>query len=107
MSNWQNLAARDIAAQLRTFGEPITYLPYGGVGLPIETTCIQTAPAIEQSMSPGYFADIHVDPLVIAAPQKKDEVAWADGAFYVVTKVARPLPDSMYILALHRKFDPA
>lgn len=106
MSQWLDRAARGNVAQLREFGEPITYLPNGGVGVPIETACIQTAPAIDQSTSPGYFADIHVDPLVIVAPQKKDEVVWADGVFYVVSKIARPLPDSMFILALHRKFDP-
>lgn len=106
MSTWSDLPARVNAAQLRVFGEPIVYRPNGGVGAPVEIKCIPTTPGIDTSAALGYFADVHVDPADVPYPQKKDEVDWSDGVTYTVSKVSRPLPDSMYVLALHRKFDP-
>ena len=74
------------------------------MGDPILTTAIMDKPNIDQSSAPGYFADIHVDPAIITAPLRGDEVVWPDGTVYVVAKVLRPDLYSMYILALHQKF---
>lgn len=107
MSNWSDLAARDIAIQLRTFGEPITYMPAGGLQPTRYETAILEPPAIDASGAPGagvcYFADIAVDP---AIPRLRgDKVIWADGVEYVVAKVVSD-PYGLTKLALHRKADP-
>ena len=105
MPTWSDFAARDNAANLRVFGEPITYIPNKGAGEPLSTLAILKPPAIEQSSSPGYFADIEIDPLVVTAPRKGDGVVWADGTAYVVGKV---VPDQygLTTVAIHRKLDP-
>lgn len=106
MSNWSESVARVNAAGLNTFGEAIIYLPNKGAGAPISTAAILQPPTIDQSGAPGYFADIKVDPVVVTAPMRGDQVIWADDTAYVVAKVTRPVPAGMFILALHRKLDP-
>ena len=106
MSNWANIAALANVAQLAVFGEPITYVPDKGLGDPIQTTAILQKPQIDQSASPGYFADIEIDPLQVTSPARGDQVIWADGVTYTVAKVVRPSPYSLFIAALHRKSDP-
>jgi hypothetical protein len=99
---WKDSAARVNAAQLATFGVPITYIPIAGE--PLTTRCILRQPTIEQSASPGYFADIDIDPQQIPNPQRKDEVVMEDGTVYLVTKVLNP-PLGFITVAIHRKFD--
>src|SRR5260370_9920866 len=103
--SFSDLASRDHAQQLRAFGEPVTYIPAKGLGDPIEISAILDKPQIDQSGTPGYFADIHVDPAIVTNPLRGDQVIWADETVYVVAKVARPARYSMFVLALHRKFD--
>ena len=97
-------------AQLRAHGEPIVYLPQQGAGAPIADAggnpplAILRKPAIMQSSAPGYFGDIEVDPLVIAAPQLKDVVEWA-GVQYWVARVVND-PYGLTTLAIHRRNDP-
>ncbi|HYX47872.1 MAG TPA: hypothetical protein VE820_13770 [Sphingomicrobium sp.] len=91
-------------ACLDSFGKSIAYRGGQGLADPIATTCTLLPPRIDQSASPGYFADIEVDPTIITNPQRKDEVDWADGTVYVVSKVLNP-PYGLVTLALHRKFD--
>lgn len=106
-SRWSQLATRDIAVQLRTFGEPILYMPAGGLAPTIAENAILSPPEIDTSASPGagacYFADIQVAP----TPQRLrgDKVIWADGVEYVVAKVVSR-PYELTRLALHRKADP-
>ena len=104
MSNFSDAATRVNSACLSTFGEPITYITNAGGHVEISTSCILRPPEIDGSSSPGYFADIEVDPAVITAPQRKDIVIWADETVYVVSKVVQPAY-GMPILALHRKDD--
>jgi hypothetical protein len=100
MPNWSSIAASVNAAQLRVFGEPITYLPLKGVGDSITESAILLQPSIDQPNTPGYFADIEVDP---ATPrQRGDKVIWVDGTVYVVNRVSLP-PHSNAILALHKQ----
>src|ERR1017187_4476550 len=105
MSNWSNLMAGANAAQLAAFGEPITYIPNKGSGEPIATVAILDKPQIDQSASPGYLADIHIDPLQVTSPARGDVVIWADGVSYIVAKVVRPDPYSLFIAAIHRRTD--
>ena len=106
MSEWSNLVAGVNVAQLAAFGEPITYIPNKGSGAPIATVAILDKPQIDQAASPGYFADVHIDPLQVTSPARGDQVIWADGVTYTVAKVVRPAPYGLFIAALHRTFDP-
>ena len=106
MSNWANIVAGFNVAQLGAFGEPIMYIPDKGLGEPIATVAILDKPQIDQSASPGYFADVHIDPLQVTSPARGDQVIWADGVTYTVAKVVRPDAYSLFIAALHRKADP-
>lgn len=94
------------AALLAAFGEPITYIPNKGSGQPIATSAILDKPQIDQSASPGYFADVHIDPLQVTTPMRGDQVVWTDGVSYIVAKVVRTDPYSLFIAALHRRLDP-
>ncbi len=104
MSDFDDAVADLNAACLDSYGKPITYRGQLGLADPIATTCTLLPPRIDQSASPGYFADIEVDPAVITSPQRRDEVDWADGTVYVVGKVLNP-PYGLMTLALHRKYD--
>ncbi len=106
MTAWAQQSGLANAALLAAFGEPITYIPNKGSGVPIATVAILDKPQIDQSASPGYFADIHIDPLQVTNPARGDQVVWADGVSYVVAKVVRPDPYSLFIAALHRRVDP-
>lgn len=105
LSNFSDAMVGLNAAELAEFGEPITYIPSGGAGEPIQTVCRPRKPLIDQSSGPGYYADIDVDPAVIKNPQRRDVVIWQDGTPYVVNKVVNP-PYGLATLAIHRKIDP-
>ncbi len=106
MSTFADLAASANDALLAVHGDSITYIPNKGTGDPITTTAILAKPEIEQSASPGYFADLRLDPLQITAPLKGDQVVWTDGVTYTVAKIARPKPFGLFIVSIHRTFDP-
>ena len=86
MSDFDDAMADLNDATLDALGYPITYIPISGDN-PIKTLCMLKKPEIDQSLSPGYFADLDIDPLQIPNPQRKDEVVWADGTVYVVNRV--------------------
>lgn len=104
MTIWDQSA---IAANVESFavaGEPITYTPAQGQGTPIVTTCLLRQ-RISGSASPGFFADIEVDPLVISTPLRGDQVTWKDGVVYTVAQVIND-PYGLVTVALHRLIDP-
>ncbi|HXS98622.1 MAG TPA: hypothetical protein VN736_28695 [Candidatus Limnocylindrales bacterium] len=90
-------------AQLRAFGEPIAYTPAAG-GAAIDTKCLLLKAPLQQSMAPGYFAHVEVDPAVITDPQKGDIVTWADGTVYQVERVTNS-PYGLTLLELHATED--
>ena len=106
MTAWAQQSGLANAALLAAFGEPITYIPNKGSGDPTLTVAILDKPQIDQSASPGYFADIHLDPLQVANPARGDQVVWRDGVTYTVAKVVRPDPYGLFIVAIHRTLDP-
>ena len=101
---WSTQSAAINAAALKQFGEPVVYQSVDG-GPSVSTTAIIGQPTIEQSTSPGYFADVEVDPVVITNPQRDDQITWADGVVYIVGRVVAP-PYGLTKLALHRLADP-
>jgi hypothetical protein len=107
MSNWSTIVANLNAAQLATFGEPITYTPDKGLGDPIATTAILDRSKIDQSTSPGYFGEISIDPLQVTNPARGDQVTWADGVTYTVAKVIRTDNYNLFTAVLHRTSDPS
>ncbi len=108
MSFWSDAAARTTPIFQTIGGEPIIYTSVvnGQQQTPITTTAILLPNGIEQSSSPGYFADIEVDPALVTAPARGDLVQWADGTVYVVAQIAPKRPYSMFALAIHRQDDP-
>lgn len=91
---------------LQRFGLDVLYSGYGSESDPISVRCIKMNPEIQQSASPGYFADIQVDPLVVTAPRRGDLITWPDGCIYSVGKIAAT-PDGLTILAIHKTGDSA
>jgi hypothetical protein len=103
------MAFRDIigrmdSAVLRTYRETATYLPDGGKGDPLTIRCVLNNPAEQQSASPGFFAEIQVDPSVVTDPRKGDVVIWTDDVAYVVGRVNKPAY-GLTSLSLHRQND--
>jgi hypothetical protein len=102
-----SLASSDLqSAALAEFGEPITYIGAKGADTDgaIATVAILCAPTLLQSGTPGYFADLEVDPVVVVNPQKGDRVVWADGSVYEVARVVQR-PYQLTKLAVHRKVE--
>ena|SRR5947199_499093 len=106
MSIFGNLSTSVNAIILANFGEAVTYVPNKGLGEPIAITAILDKPEIDQSASPGYFADVRLDPIQVPSPLRGDLVVWTDGCTYTVSKVVRPDPYGLFIAAIHRTFDP-
>ena len=99
MSDLDDAIADANTAVLDVMGISITYTPLNGA--PFAASCFLSAPAEQQSTTPGYFGDIQVDPTVVVNPLRHDTVTWSNGTNYTVGRVVRP-PRGFTVLALHR-----
>jgi hypothetical protein len=91
----------EVVAEL---GESVLYRADGGKADPVSIRCILNNPAEQQSASPGFFAEIEVDPSAVTDPRKGDVVIWTDDVAYVVGRVNKPA-FGLTSLTLHRQND--
>lgn len=106
MPNWTDLGVQANVVMLQRFGLDVLYSGNGGESDPISIRCIKMNPEIQQSATPGYFADIQVDPLVVTAPRRGDLITWPDGCRYSVGKVLAT-ENGLTVLAIHKAGDSA